>query len=226
MTLWQEVARAEMPGGDVLTLRRRGDEFEIRFNLYELMSSRNAVSESALATVVCARVACRQVLIGGLGMSYTLRSVLERLASDARVTVAELVPDVIAWNRGPLAKLTGHPLDDSRVTVCNSDVADVLRTKPGGFDAILMDVDNGPDAVFVPANHFLYAADGVELIRSALAPGGVFGLWSADRSPKFEHVLETGGFRFERIEVDVRGAHGPTHTIYLVPAHELRADAD
>lgn len=217
MTTWVDVDRAILPNGDVLTLRRRGDEFEIRFNLYELMSSRNAVSESALAQAACARVSAARVLIGGLGMGYTLRAVLDRVAPDARITVAELVAQVIAWNRGPLAGLAGHPLNDPRVTVRNADVADVLRGSPHAFDVILMDVDNGPEAVFVSTNRFLYSVDGVTLMLSALAPGGVFALWSADRSAKFEQVLEWGGFRFERVEVDVRGEAGPAHTIYLVP---------
>ena len=219
--VWQELARALMPSGDMLTLRKSGADFEIRFNLYELMTSRNSVSERALAQVACARVDCRaaRILIGGLGMGYTVRSVLDHVGRDARVTVAELVPDVVDWNHGPLAELADRPLDDDRVTVHVGDVGDVVRANPRSFDVILMDVDNGPEAVLFPSNQGLYAVDGVELILSSLKPGGVLGLWAADRSPGFEHVLHKGGFRSERVTVNVRGDDaGPEHTIYLVQA--------
>ena len=231
---WLEVARALMPGGDVLTLRRRGAEFEIRCNLFELMSSRASVSERALAHVACARASradsasvfgalapqhegrrAARILIGGLGMGYTVRAVLDSVERDARITVAELVPEVIEWNRGPLADLAGRPLDDGRVTVYGGDVGDVIRANPRGFDAILMDVDNGPEAVLFPSNEGLYSVDGVRLMLSALAPGGVLGVWSADRSLSFETVLQTGGIAYERVDVNVRD-NGPAHTIYLM----------
>jgi len=214
--VWVELARALLPGGDVLTLRQRGDDFEIRCNLAELMSSRASVSERAMAPIACGLIhrADARVLIGGLGMGYTLRAVLDEVGCDARITVAELVPEVIAWNRGPLADLAGQPLDDSRVTVYGGDVGDAIRENPHRFECVLMDVDNGPDAVLFPSNESLYSADGVRLILSALTPGGVLGVWSADRSAKFERVLETGGIPYERVDVNVREA-GPAHTIYL-----------
>jgi len=217
---WVELAQAPMPGGDVLTLRQRGGDFEIRLNLAELMSSRASVSERALAQVACARLerGAARVLIGGLGMGYTVRAVLDSVGRDARITVAELVPAVVEWNRGPLADLAGRPLDDGRVTVYCGDVGDAIRANPRGFDAILMDVDNGPDAVLFPSNEGLYSVDGVRLMVSALTPRGVLGLWSADRSANFERVLETGGFAVERVEVAVRGGDGPAHTIYLTRA--------
>jgi spermidine synthase len=213
---WLELAQARLPNGDVLTLRRCGADFEIRCNLFELMSSRNPVSETALAQLTCAGAA--RVLIGGLGMGYTLRAVLDQLDPNAAVTVAELVPEVIAWNRGPLAVLAGHPLDDRRVTVCEGDIAEVIRANPGTFDVILMDVDNGPEAVLFPANQVLYEAEGVELILSALRPGGVLGLWAADRSANFERVI--AGFPSERVDIGVLGNDGPAHTIYLVRARD------
>jgi spermidine synthase len=222
MTAWSELARALMPGGDVLTLRRRGAEFEIRFNLLELMTSRNSISEKALAQIVCDRIHCRdaRILIGGLGMGYTLRSVLDRVGGDARITVAELVPEVIEWNRGPLGEAADRPLDDPRVTVHNGDVGDVMRANPRGFDAILMDVDNGPDAVLFPSNPWLYSADGVALALSSLKPGGIFGLWAADPSPNFERVLDTAGLQSERIAVDILGDDaGIEHILYLVRAN-------
>lgn len=212
---WDEIDRAEMANGDVLTLRRRGSDFEIRVNLYELMSSKNPVSEKAMAAAACARVEreTAHVLIGGLGMGYTLRAVLDELGRDARVTVAELVPAVVAWNRGPLACLAGRPLDDPRVTVFVGDVAEAIRAQR--FDVILLDVDNGPEAVLFPGNQTIYGADGVRFVLSALNPGGVLGVWSADRSASFEDVL--AGCAWERIDVDV--ATTVTHAIYLV---ELR----
>jgi len=217
---WQDLAQARLPGGDVLTLRRNGADFEIRFNLLELMSSKNPVSERALAQAVCSRIGGKapRILIGGLGMGYTVRAVLDEIGPGARITVAELVPEVVAWNRGPLAGLASRPLDDERVTVCDRDVADVIRANPLGFDAILMDVDNGPDAVLFPANRFLYTTDGVAFVVSALRPGGVLGLWSADRSPDFERAASAAGFGCERLDIDVPGTNGLAHTIYLVPA--------
>jgi spermidine synthase len=212
---WQDLACAHLPGGDVLTLRGNGSDFEIRCNLFELMSSKNPVSERALAQAACHRIADdAHVLIGGLGMGYTVRAVLDAVGAGARVTVAELVAEVIAWNRGPLAGLAGRPLDDARVTVANADVAAMIRDNPCGFDAILLDVDNGPEAVLFPANRFLYTADGVALILKALRPNGVLGVWAADPSPDFERAAS--GLGCERLDVEVPG--GPMHTIYLVPA--------
>lgn len=214
---WTELAHAVLPGGDVLTLRRDGADFEIRFNLYELMSSRASVSERALAEVACARIEpmAAQVLIGGLGMGYTLRAVLDVVGPEARVTVAELVPAIVEWNRGPLADLGGRPLEDARVSVHTGDVREVMSANPRRFDVILMDVDNGPEAVLFASNHVLYSAEGVKLMVSALAVGGVLSLWAADRSLGFERALEATRVTSERVEVDV---HGLVHTIYLVRA--------
>jgi spermidine synthase len=214
---WVDVARAELPGGEVLTLRECDGAFEIRLNLYELMSSRTTVSEAALARIACGLIhrADAQVLIGGLGMGYTLRAVLDEVGCEARLTVAELVPEIVAWNRGPLADLAGRPLEDARVTVHCGDVVEVLRAHPHVFDCVLMDVDNGPGAVLFESNRGLYSAGGVKLVVSALKPGGVFAQWSADRSPDFERVLAEAGCPFERADVTLRG-DGPAHTIYLV----------
>ncbi|MDE2182028.1 MAG: hypothetical protein KGJ78_03295 [Alphaproteobacteria bacterium] len=216
---WTELARAVTPDGDALTLRQCGADFEIRLNLLELMSSRNPVSERMLAQAVCKRLARRnpRILIGGLGMGYTVRAVLDHVGDGAGITVAELMADIIAWNHGPLAAVAGRPLDDHRVTVCNSDVADVVRASPDAFDAILLDVDNGPEAVLFPSNRFLYRPDGVKAIVSALRTDGVFALWSADRSPAFEQVLAAGALPAECVEVAVCGGN-TIHTIYLVAA--------
>lgn len=216
MSGWTELASAALPGGDRLTLRQRGADFEIRFNLLELMSSRNPVSERALAEVVCARIdGAAQVLIGGLGLGYTVRAVLDRLGPGAGVTVAELVPAVIAWNRGPLADGAGRPLEDKRVTVHEGDVAALLRASPGAFDAVLLDVDNGPEAVLFEGNRPLYGPEGLAAIMKALKPAGLLGLWAADPSPGFEAVLAGQSLAFERVEVAV-GEAGPLHTLYVV----------
>lgn len=215
---WIELDCVRLASGDVLTLRRRGDDFEIRFNLFELMASRHAVSETALARLAADRIDRRtaDVLIGGLGMGYTLRAVLDELGPKAHVTVAELVPEVIAWNRGPLAHLARHPLDDPRVTVQAGDVGEVIAAHPHAFDAVLLDIDNGPGAVFVDSNHFLWSVEGVRRMLSALKPDGVLGVWSADPAPGFEHVL--AGWRWERRDISVRDGDGPQHAIYLVRA--------
>jgi spermidine synthase len=156
------------------------------------------------------------ILIGGLGMGYTLRAALDSLGPDARILVSELLPAVVEWNRGTLASLTSRPLDDHRVAVRSGSVVDVLAVHRHGFDAILLDVDNGPDAVLYEPNRFLYSAVGLELIASALATHGVLGVWSADRSPGFEHVLDAAGMTWRRVDVAVgRDGNGPEHTIYL-----------
>jgi spermidine synthase len=217
---WQDLAFAQLPGGDVLTLRGNGSDFEIRCNLFELMSSKNPVSERALAKAACKRTgSAAHILIGGLGLGYTVRAVLDQVGPDARITVAELVPEVIQWNRGPLAPLANRPLDDARVTVANDDVANLIRSSPRSFDAILMDVDNGPGTVLFPANRFLYTAEGVALVFKALRPGGVLGVWAADPSPDFERAA--CGLSCERLDVAVPA--GPMHTIYLVRGSKPKA---
>jgi spermidine synthase len=214
---WEELARTRIAGGDELVLRARAGVFEIRCNGWELMSNRAHHSESALARLGCARlVGAARLLIGGLGMGYTLRAALDVLDASARVVVAELLPEVVAWNRDTLAPLAGRPLADARVSVDCRDVAAVLGERRGGFDAVLLDVDNGPDAVMLPGNHKLYGAAGLALLRAALRPGGVLGVWSADRSAGFEAALTAGGWRWTATEVPARGgADDPRHTIYL-----------
>lgn len=220
MTNWIDLGQAQLPGGDRLTLRRRGGDFEIRFNLLELMSSRDPTSERALATLACDRVDRRSahVLIGGLGLGYTVRAVLDGLGPEGRVTVAELIPDIVAWNRGPLAGLAAHPLEDDRVALHEGDVADLVAASQGAFDAVLIDVDNGPEAVLFEANRPLYSKSGIATILASLKPGGILALWAAERSPGFERVPEGGAFGFERVDIKVEGLPGPGHSIYLVEA--------
>jgi spermidine synthase len=216
---WVELGRAAAPGGEELLLRRRGATFEIRIAGRELMSSRGFASEQEMARLACAAIVDRaapRALIGGLGMGYTVRAALDALGPGAQVVVAELVPAVVAWNRGPLAPLAGNPLADPRVALREADAATVLRDPGGRFDAILLDVDNGPDWVTVEANAWLYSAEGLAAARAALAPGGVLAVWSADPSPEFLARLREAGFTARAVAVPARGAEGgPPHTIFL-----------
>lgn len=208
---WTELDHAVLDNGDVLTLRRDGSEFEIRVGLYQLMSSKNPASERALAEMAVARAGVvRRVLIGGLGMGYTARAMLDVCGAGARITVAELVPAVVKWNRGPLADLAAHPLDDPRVSIFAGDVAEALRANPGAFDVILLDVDNGPEAVMFDRNGALYTCGGLAEVLAGLAPGGVLAVWAADASPGFERVAGPG---CERSDVAVGSV---THTLYFV----------
>ena len=165
---WRELARATSAASDELVLRERAGTYEIRCNGWELVSNRAHYSEQSMARITCEklRVAAPRLLIGGLGMGFTLRAALDHLPAEAEVIVAELLPDIIAWNRGVLAPLAGRPLDDRRVTVERADVADMLRAD--AFDAILLDVDNGPDAVMLRGNASLYSTEGLRRLRGAL----------------------------------------------------------
>jgi spermidine synthase len=203
MDHWSELENVVTDDGDVMTLRESGGEFEMRFNGWELMSSRSSLSEETLARVACEHLAqnAPRILIGGLGMGYTLRAALDSLGPDARIVVSELFPEVVDWNRGTLASLTSRPLDDDRVSVCIGSVVDVLATHRLSFDAILLDVDNGPEALLYEPNRVLYSVAGMELIRSALVPDGILGVWSADHSPGFEAVLDAAGMTWRRVDV-------------------------
>jgi spermidine synthase len=212
---WAELARASAPGGESLVLRRRGGIFEIRCNGWDLISNRAHHSEQTLARLACAGLAgAPRVLIGGLGMGYTLRAALDALPAAALVTVAEIFVAVVDWNRGPLAALAGRPLGDPRVDVRCVDVATLLAG--AAYDAILLDIDNGPEAVMLAGNAALYAPAGLRGLGAALARGGRLAVWSADRSPRFEAALTTCGLAWRRTEVAARGAPGdPLHTLYL-----------
>ncbi len=220
MIPWQELGRARAPDGGELVLRQRGGDFEIRVNGYELMSNRAHGSEEEMARLACAHVTAAEaprVLVGGLGMGYTMRSTLDVVPAGAKVIVAELVPAVIEWNRGPLAHLAGNPLDDPRSEVHTGDVAALLRTTKVRYDAIMLDVDNGPQALTKKGNQLLYTGPGIETTRLALRRGGVLAVWSSDRSKEFESRLRKGGFINVRgVDVPARGkAGGPNHTIFL-----------
>ena len=172
-----------------------------------------------MAELACARIAslpCPRVLIGGLGMGYTLAAALNRLGAESRVVVAELVPAVVAWNRGPLADLTGCPLDDDRVTVRECDVAQILGEAQRAYDAILLDVDNGPRALTQNGNDRLYTRTGREASFAALRPAGVFALWSASPIRAFGRLLGKAGFAVDEERVRARGPRGGGyHTIWI-----------
>ncbi len=221
MIPWELLDRAPIPGSaDELLLWRRGDEFSIRISGYasELMNSRLFTSEQMLAKLACAVIAGRpalHVLIGGLGMGFTLGAALGALGAQARVTVAELVPQVVEWNRGPLGERTGRPLDDARCEVRVADVAAVLRGAQGRYDAVLLDVDNGPEGMTHAGNGWLYGAAGLGVIRGALTPGGVLAVWSAEPDPAFEARLARAGFAVTPHIVRARPGKGARHTIWL-----------
>jgi spermidine synthase len=220
MTPWTLLDRSEVPGkGEELKLYQRGTEFSIRSGYRELMNSRMHGSEEALAELACARIAGRRsptILIGGLGMGYTLAAALRSLRGPAEIIVAELVPAVVRWNRGPLAGIAGHPLRDKRVTVREGDVGELLRAQENVWDAIVLDVDNGPEGMTRQENDWLYGLEGVRSAFRALRPGGVLTVWSATPEAAFTKRLRKSGFEVEEVRVRARGSRGGArHMIWL-----------
>ena len=220
MIPWQLIDTARIPGeGDELQLRRRGAEFTISIvGGGVLMSTRAHHSEEALARLACIEITGRprpRVLIGGLGMGYTLAAALRHLGADAEVVVAELVPAVVAWNRGVLGEHAGHPLRDPRAVVREGDVAGILRHERQAFDAILLDVDNGPKGLTRKKNDWLYTTDGLAASHTALRPGGVLAVWSAGPDRGFTARLLKVGFGVKQTEVRENAKGGSLHTIWL-----------
>lgn len=206
------------PDGTPLALTKRDDEYMILASGKPLMTSRMHGSEDALAALGCRAVPARapHVLIGGLGMGFTLRAALDLLPKDARVVVAELVPAVVEWNRGPLGPLAGHPLDDPRVRVDLRDVGDVIRSSAATFDAILLDVDNGPDAFTLAGNASLYGDTGIAAVRRALRPGGALAVWATEDDKRFVQRLRRAGFEASAERVRARAERGRSrHVIFL-----------
>jgi spermidine synthase len=215
------VGVAEVPGGPPLRLVRHGRDFIIMLDRNELMSSRMSGSEVALGTMTLERLRAPapHLLIGGYGMGFTLRAVLVKLGPDARVTVAELVPGVIEWARGPMQELAAGCLDDPRVDLRIADVGAVIAEGRGAYDAILLDVDNGPDGLTREANDGLYSARGLDRARAALRPGGVLAVWSAGADAAFTRRLKLAGFAVDEVKVRAReNGKGPTHTIWFARA--------
>ena len=223
MNPWLLLDSAPIPGTDQeLRLFRRKDmvEFSIQISGYvsELMNSRMHASEDALADLGCAAVAKRaapRVLVGGLGMGFTLAAALKALGPDGVVTVAELVPAVVEWNRGPLGECAGYPLRDPRARVHVGDVADRLRRGNGTFDAVLLDVDNGPEGMTHHGNNWLYSPAGLAAAQRTLRPGGVLAVWSATPDTRFTRRLRDAGFRVDVHTVRARPGKGAHHTIWL-----------
>lgn len=216
---------AQVPGGAELQLISHGRDHMITLARNELMSTRMQFSEEQLAELTIDRLQAAKphMLIGGYGMGFTLRAALRRLPADATVIVAELVPKIIEWARGPMAHHTGDCLADSRLTLDMTDVADLIAEAADGmraqFDAILLDVDNGPDGLVREENDKLYSPRGLKQTREAMAQGGVLSVWSADKDPRFTRRLEKAGFAVDVVEVRARPNNkGPRHTIWFARA--------
>lgn len=219
MIPWVFLDAATVPGGEgELRLMQRGSEYSIMAGTNELMNSRQRGSEEALASLSWERIAPRtkpHMLIGGLGMGFTLRAAQAILPPDARITVGELVPAVIAWARGPMAEVHGDSLTDPRLIIRQGDVGAMLD-QPNAYDAILLDVDNGPDGLVRAANDKLYTVAGLRKSLKALRDGGVLAVWSAHPSEQFTRRLSTAGFAVEEVRVRARGNKGGSrHHIWL-----------
>jgi len=217
---WKLLDTAKVPDGGIdLRLMQRGTEFSIMTGSTELMNSRLSGSEEALATLVCERLKDRpraRMLIGGLGMGFTLRAALGALGDEASIVVAELVPAVVAWGRGPMAEIFGTSLTEPRVTIHEGDVGALIRSGAAEYDAILLDVDNGPDGLTREANDSLYDLGGLDAARRALRPGGILAVWSSGPDPRFTKRLRQSGFKVEEVPVRANGKRGGArHVIWL-----------
>lgn len=219
MIPWTHLDTAEVPGGAALRLMRRGEEFSIKLGSNVLMNSQLTATEQALATMACDKIkthAAAKILIGGLGMGFTLRAALTVLGPDARIVVAELVPKVVAWARGPMAALFGGSLTDPRVTIEEQDVVDLIAPARAGYDAILLDVDNGPNGIVRKANDRLYDVNGLAAAHKALRPGGVLAVWSSAPDAKFTGRLRKSGFDVTENAVRAKGPQGRAqHFIWI-----------
>jgi spermidine synthase len=218
MIPWVLLDTATVPGGGRdLRLMRRGNEFSIMVGSITLMNSRMSGSETALAELACnhlrGRRNCR-VLIGGYGMGFTMRAALAGLDADARILVAELVPAIMAWARGPMAELTADCLSDPRVSVQEVDVGDLIASGQASFDAILLDVDNGPDGLSRSSNDRLYDSRGLQAARKALRPKGLLAVWSAAPDQEFANRLKRAGFAVEEVKARANKGRGGRHVIW------------
>lgn len=213
------IAQSLTPDQEPVTLTLEQGHHVVRVRGEVLMSSRVSGSEQALAQLAFAGTVggpVRRVLVGGLGMGFTLRAVLDELDASAQVDVLELLAAVVEWNRGPLAAYAAQPLDDPRVTITVADVLAHLVTVGPAYDAIVLDIDNGPEAFTVATNNRLYLPAGLANLYAALREGGVMVLWSAFRSPRFERLLRAAGFQTTSVTVRARGAigKGARHTLF------------
>ena len=216
MKPWQRIASATTPDGGRLDLVHHDGEFVIRAKHYDLMTSRAHGSEAAMLSLALPHPPKRaRVLIGGLGMGYTLGAALELLPEGARVVVSELLPEVVEWNRGPLAQLAGRPLEDPRTKVVLGDVAELIAGSDERFDAMLLDVDNGPRDFTQRDNQRLYTPAGLEAARRALRPGGALAVWSVRGDRTFERSLRAAGFRASTHEVAAHGGRGSRYVVFV-----------
>ena len=218
----ETLAVAQIPGGNTLTLISHGRDFVVMLDRDELMGTRMQFSEEQLAELTLERLSAPRprILIGGYGLGFTYRAALARLPQGGSVTVAEVVPDILDWARGPLAHLTGDSLDDKRGEVVIADVAALIDDANDGtcakWDAILLDVDNGPDGIVRDANDRLYTRTGLGKARDALNPGGILAVWSAAPDPAFTRRLRDSGMAVEERTVRARPNNkGPRHTIWF-----------
>ena len=221
MIPWTLLGTANIPNnGGELRLTQRENDFSIHLKGVrgELMNSRVHCSELALAELGCAHIQGKEntkVLVGGLGMGFTLAAALKATSISSQVVVAELVPEVIEWNKGPLGECAGRPLNDNRVQVHLGDVAEFFITKQAAYDAVLLDVDNGPEGFTQADNNDLYSIESLQAIRQTLHPGGVLAVWSAWHDPKFTRHLKKAGFKVKDKTVRAHKGKGSRHTIYL-----------
>jgi len=221
MKIWTKLGVAKIPNnGGELTLSQRDREFSIRLSGIrgELMNSRVHNSEEALAELGCAHLrssANAHVLVGGLGMGFTLAATLRSIPASAQVTIAELIPEVVEWNRGPLGECAQNPLSDSRVQIHQGDVAECVTKKASLYDAILLDVDNGPEGITQSDNDGLYSSQGLEHMLKSLRPKGMLAIWSAGPDPQFVVRLKKAGFSVTTKMVRARQGKGSRHTIFL-----------
>ena len=214
----ERLAEARTPSGSVITLYRHDGAYLVRADGVELMSTRRHLSEDRLAELACEPLAQHpraRVLIGGLGLGFTLRAALRQLRDDAEVVVAELVPEVIEWNAAPDYDLSAEAMRDPRVRIVNDDVVRVLRTSPGAFDAIMLDTDNGPAGMLIAENGALYATRGIGRTVAALRPGGRIVYWSVGDDPGFVAALRRAGLDVEAVRVRAHATAGPMHTLYV-----------
>jgi spermidine synthase len=224
---WSLIDTAPIPGGEGdLRLMRRGAEFSIMLGNNELMNSRLSGSEQALATLSCERIQARpqpHILIGGLGMGFTLRAMLAVTKPQARIVVAELVPAVVAWARGPMAELHGASLADPRVSIVETDVSALINGARARYDAILLDVDNGPEGLTRAANDGLYHLAGLRAAHAALRPGGVLAVWSSGPDRSFTQRLHKSGFGVEEIKARANGGRGGArHVVWIASRVDRR----
>ncbi|MCA8974122.1 MAG: spermidine synthase [Planctomycetes bacterium] len=218
------VATAQVPGGGELRCLRHGEDYRIFIDRTELMSTRMLGSEAALAELALERFGverARRVLVGGLGMGFTLARVLELVGPETTVEVAELVPEIVTWNRELFGHCAGHPLRDPRTRLTIGDVGEVLAAAPAAYEVVLLDVDNGPEGLVRRDNSALYEQRGLAVARAALRPGGVLAVWSSAEHPAFEQRLR-GGFEVRRHRLRARRTKGPWRTIWVATAARPR----